>query len=255
MRIRHLLCASGGKSRWGRGLLAVWLAIAATPVTAGPIEAVTEESSYSYMEDGKVAGPATTVVTSVLERAGLTDYHLAMYPWARAYDIALSEPNVLIFPIIRTSEREAHFKWVGEFEEIQTVLYKLRQRSDLAISQLADARSHSVGVVRDDVRHQYLRGNGFTRLVVSATPMDNFRKLLAGQVDVVPLSPRDARRFCEDLSVPFEDLEAVLPLEQITAHAYLAFSLGTSDEIVQRSVEAFRQLQRDGQLQRLMAPR
>ncbi|WP_426198683.1 substrate-binding periplasmic protein [Pseudomonas sp. DC3200b2] len=227
----------------------------ASRALAQPIEAVTEESSYSYMEDGKVAGPATSVVTTVLERAGLSEYHLAMYPWARAYDIALGEPNVLIFPIIRTPEREAHFKWVGEFEEIQTVLYKLRERSDLVIAQLADAQEHNLGVVRDDVRHQYLRGNGFTRLVISATPMDNLRKLLAGQVDMVPLSPRDARRFCEELGMPFENLEAVMPLSQITVHAYLAFSLGTSDELVRRAVEAFRQLQRDGELKRLMVPR
>jgi polar amino acid transport system substrate-binding protein len=255
MRMTPLLSASGWKTRLGRAAIAAWLVVTAAHAMAGTIEAITEESSYSYLENGQVAGPATSVVTTVLERAGLTDYHLAMYPWARAYDMALAEPNVLIFPLIRTPEREMHFKWVGEFEEIQTVLYKLSERHDLAIAQLADAQAHSVGVVRDDVRHQYLRSNGFTRLVISATPMDNFRKLLAGQVDVVPLSPRDARRFCEEMAVPFEKLEAVMPLNQITAHAYLAFSLGTADEVVQRTVEAFRQLQHDGDLQRLMAPR
>lgn len=255
MRITHLSPASGWRARLTQGAVAALMVLTASQALGQTIEAITEESSYSYLEGGKVAGPATTVVTAVLERAGLTDYHLAMYPWARAYDIALAEPNVLIFPIIRTPEREAHFKWVGEFEEIRSVLYKLRQRSDLDIAQLTDAQAHSVGVVRDDVRHQYLRGNGFTRLVISATPMDNFRKLLAGQVDVAPLSPRDARRFCDELGMPFETLEAIMPLDQITAHAYLAFSLGTSDAVVQRTMEAFRQLQRDGEVQRLMAPR
>lgn len=255
MRMTPVAPASGWRTCLTQGVVAALIALMASQSLAQPIEAVTEESSYSYMEDGKVAGPATSVVTTVLERAGLSEYHLAMYPWARAYDIALGEPNVLIFPIIRTPEREAHFKWVGEFEEIQTVLYKLRERSDLVIAQLADAQEHNLGVVRDDVRHQYLRSNGFTRLVISATPMDNLRKLLAGQVDMVPLSPRDARRFCEELAMPFENLEAVMPLSQITAHAYLAFSLGTSDELVRRAVEAFRQLQRDGELKRLMAPR
>jgi polar amino acid transport system substrate-binding protein len=219
------------------------------------LEAVTEDSSYSYLENGQVAGPATAVVTATLDRAGLSDYRLWLYPWARAYAIALVEPNVLIYPLIRTQDREHSFKWVGEFETIETVLYKLRRRSDLYLSTLDDAKEYDTGVVRDDVRDLYLRQAGFTRLVMSASPMDNLRKLLAGQVDVAPLSPRDARRFCEQLNVPFEALEAALTLDQVTAHAYIAFSLNTPDEVVRRATVAFEQLKKEGEVLRIMTPR
>lgn len=244
----------------GRGyhracLAALLLALGARQAGAVSLEAVTEESSYSYVENGQVAGPATAVVTATLERAGLPDYRLALYPWARAYDIALAEPNVVIFPIIRTEEREQSFKWIGEFEVIQTVLYKLRQRTDLHLRELNDAKAFNTGVVREDVRHLYLRDAGFTRLVISASPMDNLRKLLAGQVDVVPLSPRDARRFCEQLNVPFQTLEPVMTLDQVTAHAYIAFSRATPDDVVRRATEAFDSLKKEGEVQRLMAPR
>ena len=50
---------------------------------------------------------------------------------------------------------------------------------------------------RDDVRQQYLRSKGFERLVVSAQPLDNFRKLLRGQVDLVPLTTDDAGLLCQ----------------------------------------------------------
>jgi polar amino acid transport system substrate-binding protein len=242
-----------------RYYLAAWVILSlAWPiglVGASTLEAVTEDSSYSYLENGQVVGPATAVVTATLERAGLLDYHLAVYPWARAYDLALAEPNVLIYPLMRTPEREENFKWIGEFEEIKSVLYKLRWRADLNVQQLNDARAWNTGVVRDDVREQYLRDAGFSRLVVSASPMDNFRKLLNGQVDTVPLSPRDARRFCEQLGVPFRDLEALLTLDQITAHAYLAFSKQTPDAVVERTTAAFEQLKQEGQVARLMLGR
>ncbi|WP_263263246.1 transporter substrate-binding domain-containing protein [Pseudomonas sp. RIT-PI-S] len=255
MRMNCLQSRRGYGTRLRHGMATLLLALAAGQSQAVTLEAVTEDSSYSYLENGRVAGPATAVVTATLNRAGLSDYRLMLYPWARAYDIALAEPNVLIYPIIRTQEREASFKWIGEFEEIQTVLYKLRRRTDLHLHELADAKAYDTGVVRDDVRHQYLRDSGFTRLVMSATAMDNFRKLLAGQVDVIPLSPRDARRFCEQLHIPFEELDPVMTLEQITAHAYLAFSLTTPDEVVRRATEAFDQLKQDGELQKLMTPR
>lgn len=242
-------------SRVRRGLVGLALMLAASQGQAARLEAITEESSYSYLENGHVAGPASEVVTATLRQAGLSDYGMAIYPWARAYDIALAEPDVLIYPIIRTEERERLFKWVGEFEEIQTVLYKLQGREGMELHDLADAKAFNMGVVRDDVRHQYLRREGFTRLVISASPMDNLRKLLAGQVDFVPLSPRDARRFCDQLHIPFFTLEPVMTLEQITAHAYLAFSLGTPDDIVRRATEAFEQLKQRGELERIMGPR
>lgn len=223
--------------------------------SASTIDAVTEDSSYSYLENGQVVGPATAVVTATLERAGLLDYQLAVYPWARAYDLARAEPNVLIYPLMRTPEREQNFKWIGEFEEIKSVLYKLRSRNDLSLQQLNDAKGLNTGVVRDDVREQYLRNIGFSRLVVSASAMDNLRKLLTGQVDVIPLSPRDARRFCEQLGMPLRNLEAVFSLDEITAHAYLAFSKQTPDEVVERAIVAFDQLKQEGQIRRLMLGR
>lgn len=241
-------------SRLRKALVGLALVLTAGHAEAARLEAITEESSYSYLENGRVAGPASEVVVATLKQAGLTDYAMAIYPWARAYDIALAEPDVLIYPIIRTQERERLFRWVGEFEEIQTVLYKLQGHDGLDVHELADAKAFNMGVVRDDVRHQYLRNEGFTRLVISASPMDNLRKLLAGQVDFVPLSPRDARRFCEQLHIPFYTLEPVMTLEQITAHAYLAFSLGTPDDVVRRATEAFEQLKQRGELARIMAP-
>jgi len=235
-----------------KGLVGLVLVLASSQLEAARLEAITEESSYSYVENGQVAGPASDVVRATFQQAGFTDFGMAIYPWARAYDIALAEPDVLIFPLIRTQERERMFKWVGEFEEIQTVLYKLQGREGLEVRELADVKAFNMGVVRDDVRHQYLRGAGFTRLVISASPMDNLRKLLAGQVDFVPLSPRDARRFCEQLHIPLYSLEPVMTLEQITAHAYLAFSLGTPDDVVRRTTEAFEQLKQRGELERIM---
>src|ERR1039457_4975179 len=98
-------------------LIAAALMVSATH--AETIHAVTEATSYAYLREGKVAGPATEVVELTLRKAGFAEYQIKLYPWARSYDMALKEPNVLIYLIARTPARESLFKWAGEIMKVQ----------------------------------------------------------------------------------------------------------------------------------------
>lgn len=220
---------------------------------AEPLQVVTEDSSYSELRDGKVVGVASEIVEKTLTRAGVTDYHMALYPWARAYDMARLEPNVLIYPIIRSAEREPLFKWVGELDQVTPMFYKLRERRDIVVKSLQDAKTWSVGVVRDDSRQEYLEGKGFNKMVVSSNNLDNLRKLLSGQVALVPLPEREAREQCEDLHIAFEDLESVYTIDELSKGLYVALSLKTPDDTVKRITAAFAQLKDDGTLAKVMA--
>jgi polar amino acid transport system substrate-binding protein len=220
---------------------------------AESIEAVTEDTSYSYLQDGQVAGPATRAAEAMLQRAGLNDYSLALYPWARAYDMALQKPNVLIYLIARTPERESLFKWVGEVTHIEYHFYKLRGQPDVQVHSLADAKRFSVGALRDDVRHQYLQAEDFTKLVVAAGNRENFKRLLNRQVQLVPMPERDAMLLCAEAGVDYASLEKVYTLDALTSDLYMAYSNSTDDEIVTRSRAAFAGLKAEGLLMRLMS--
>jgi polar amino acid transport system substrate-binding protein len=219
---------------------------------AQSIKGVTEETSYSYLQNGKVAGPASEVVEATLKRAGLNDYQLALYPWARAYDMAQQEANVLIYLIARTPEREPLFKWVGEIMRIDYHFYKLTERKDIVVPDLQSAKNYSIGVLREDVRHQYLRSQGFTKLVVSGLNSDNFRKLLNQQVQLVPMPESDAVMLCREANVDFASLEQVYTLDTLTTGLYMAYSQSTSDDIVARTRGAFDSLEAEGVVKQLM---
>ncbi len=231
------------------------LALLASAVPAQTIKVVTEDSSYTYLQSGKVAGPATEIVEATLRRAGLTDYRIALYPWARAYDMALQEPFTLIYLIARTPAREAQFKWAGEFMRIEYHLYKLRDRSDVVVRNLDDARRYTVGVMRDDVRQQYLQSRDFDKLVVSARNADSLRMLLDRKVALLPLPENDVNRFCREAQVDPAVLQKVLTLDEMTTGIYMAYSRGTPDEVVSRTRAAFERLKADGTVARLMASR
>lgn len=234
-------------------LSATMLILSCLTAQAEPLQVVTEDSSYSELKDGKVIGVASEIVEKTLARAGVTDYHMALYPWARAYDMARLEPNVMIYPIIRSSEREPLFKWVGELDQVTPMFYKLRERQDVVVKDLQDAKNYTVGVVRDDSRQEYLEGKGFNRMVVSANNLDNLRKLISGQVALVPLPEREAREQCEDLHVAFEDLESVYTIDELSKGLYVALSLKTPEDTVKRITAAFAQLKDDGTLAKVMA--
>lgn len=233
--------------------LAVFLlgCLAAAAASAQPIRAVTETTPYTYVANGKVTGSATEVVERTLERAGFSNTTVHLYPWARAYDMALKEPHVLIFLMARTPAREQQFQWVGEIMKMQYHLYRLDTRA-LPIDGLESAKAFTIGVMRDDVRQQYLRAKGFTRLVVSAQSLDNFQKLLRGQVDLVPLTSDDAASLCQKTGFDCARLVRVLTLDEASTGLYMAYSLQTPAEVVRRTQEAFRQLQTEGQVQRIM---
>ena len=227
------------------------LALMSLACSAQTIEAVTEDTSYSYLENGKVVGSASKVVETMLQTAGLNDYRLSLYPWARAYDMALLQPNVLIYPILRTPVREGQFKWIGELAQVIPAFYKLRDNHSVVVGQLQDAQQYRVGVLRDDSRQQYLEDKGFTRLVISANNDENLRRLLNGQVDLVPMPEREARQQCEDAGVSFALLEKVYTLNELSSRLYLAYSLATPDDTVNRSRVAFEQLKAEGKLKDL----
>lgn len=240
--------------RWlaacGLGMALAWPVAGAR---AQPLTVVTEDTSYTYLRAGRVAGPATDVVEAVLKRARVDDYRIQLYPWARAYDLALKEPNVLIYLIARTPAREALFKWVGEFMKIEYHFYKLRDRKDVVVRTLDDARRYAVGTMRDDLRQQYLVSKGFTRLVVSAQNVDNFRKLVNRQVQLIPLPENDAAQLCRETGFDCAALEKVFTLDELTAALYLAASPATPDSVVEPLRKAFGELKAQGQVSRLMA--
>lgn len=230
------------------GAAALWSAW----ITAQTIHGVTETTPYTYLRGDRVVGSVTEVVEKTLQAAQLRDYQIRLYPWARAYDMALKEPNVLIFLIARTGARETQFKWAGEIMKIQYHLFRLKSRGDVAVSKLDDARAYVIGVMRDDVRQQYLQSKGFQKLAVSAQWLDNFSKLIKGQVDLVPLTEDDATNLCKEAKFDCNQLERVLTLDEASTGLYMAYSNATDDAVVQRTRTAFDKLKADGTVRRIL---
>ncbi|WP_448550036.1 substrate-binding periplasmic protein [Thalassotalea fusca] len=154
------------------------------------ITVVTEDwPPLNYLNsDGEIAGNVTEKVVKILNHAGV-DYDIQLLPWVRAYEMALAQPNVLIYTIYRTLERNNDFHWICPVApSIQLHAFALASRKDLNIQTLEDLKAYKIGVSRNDYPVSFLTKHGFREnehLDMSANNNINMKKLLSGRVDFV----------------------------------------------------------------------
>ena len=174
---------------------------------------------------------------------------IGVYPWARAFSIALEKENVLIYSITRIPERENKFKWVGTIAPVKVNLYKLKRRKDISIKSLDDAKKYLVGVARNDSKHQYLERKGFKINASEIVVKDelNLRKLTAERLDLVPFEEMRLVHVCNKTDgLNIEDFEKVLELPEISLEVSIAFSKKTPDSLVNKFKSALTEMKKNG---------
>lgn len=211
-----------------------------------------EYPPFSYLKDGRPTGLCTAIVRALLDDLDLQQ-EITIAPWARSYKTALEEPNVLLFTVARTAERESLFHWIGVIVSGETHLYGLRERSDIIINRLEQAKRYKIGVVRDDIRAGYLRKNGFTDLDEVTGSEINARKLAMGWIDLWVEEENAAPFVFEKLGLnPREKLKKVYTLD-LRLDGYLAFSRDSDPLLVARFRAALDRLKESGEYSRILA--
>lgn len=218
------------------------------------IRIVTEEfPPYDFAgEDGRVEGLATDVVKEALSELGLS-VEIEILPWARAIRLASQEPNVMLYSVVRTAEREDNFHWVGVVCEVRSFLFKLRTRTDIASSDLIQLRGYTVGVVRGWAGHTYLEENGFADLQAVAVSEFNIKKLINGRVDLIEDYEANVIFQMNRLALNYGDLEKVYFNADISGPLFAVFNTQTPDELVESFKRAFSQIHLDGRYDEIRA--
>ena len=216
---------------------------------ASDILIVTESlPPYSYQDGDAVKGMSTEVVQAVLHEVGIqADIHV--YSWTRAYLLALTKPNVLIYSISRTPEREELFQWIGEVAPQGSYLFKLASRRDIQLNTLDDAKAYRVGTWRDDVSEHYLIGKGFVRgkhLDNSGTPKQNILKLIKQRLDLTSDAELSFYHQARELGHDPALFVKAFRLEDLSQPLYMAFNRETPMVLVNAFRKALASIKRQG---------
>lgn len=234
-------------------LAALAMAMAGAVCAAETLTVVTEEyPPLNYVHDGKLTGYAVEIAHELLARSRLS-YTMNIYPWARAYQMAQRRPNVLIFSIVRTPEREKAFQWIAALTPRNVYVYKLAQRKDIALKSVADLRRYKIATNRGDVTQDQLEAAGLKvgrQIDLSNRDETNLHKLTMGRVDLMVATEPAMRILCEQTGTPLATVERTIVLSN-EAEYYIAASLGTPAGTVDLLREEFGKLQKSDAMKRI----
>lgn len=210
-----------------------------------------EYPPFNYTEKGAVKGISTNIVRSLLDTLEI-DAKITSYPWTRSYKKALEEKNTLIYPLVRTPEREGAFEWIGVVATGKTYLYSLQTRHDIDLQSLDDAKKKSIGVLRGAVRFRYLKTRHFTNLVEDISPRASAQKLILGWIDLWAADENTAYYTLSMMGYdPRRLIKRHFPLD-IELDGYLAFSKDSDRELVESFRKAFIRLQVSGEYEKMI---
>ena len=229
--------------------------LVAAPARTEPLQIVTEEfPPYNFTQEGRVTGMSTDVVQAVCKQVHL-DAHIQVYPWARAYEIALNEKNTLIFSIGKSPEREKLFQWAGSIAPVQSCLFALKTRPDIEVGTLEEARNYYIITQLQGRTAQILQEHGFRQWqnLFLITSVDRaFLMLQTGRGDLVGY-PELVMHY----TVRKNGLEPASTIRKVycfkkVSHLYAAFSRQTPGTLVTRFQTGLKIIKENGTYLRIL---
>lgn len=230
--------------RWA-AVMGLMLCVSAAVPAATPLRVVLELSPpHQTMVNGEVAGLTTALVKDMLKHAKL-DAPFEVYPWARAYKIAATTPNVLIYNMARTPEREGLFQWIGPIGAYRLGLVKLKKRRDIQLKTLDDARAFITAVQRDDYAADYMLQQGFLvgkTLQLEPDISQSWLMLANGKVDLLIDDPHSIDAMLLQHNLSRKDIEFVYFIKALEQQTWLAVNKNSDPTLVARLKAAHQQV-------------
>ncbi len=211
---------------------------------------------FQFMKDGEVAGFSTQLIDAMLK---YTSYSIntKIYPWSRAYNVALKKKDTCIYAIARTPERENSFKWTEALYTTNFVLIGLKSSLDIQIESIYDAKNYRIAALRDDVTHQLLVKHGFieNKNMFIINNSRSMLKLLSSRnlIDLVLTDELSLKYRARYHNIDPKLFTAFLKLNKDPINFYLACSLSTDQKIVDNITNAFKKIKQTGEYDEIVS--
>ncbi|WFU07738.1 transporter substrate-binding domain-containing protein [Rhizobium sp. CB3090] len=154
---------------------------------AETINFTTEEyPPFNYREGKTPVGATVEQVEKMMADIGI-DYTIDVFPWARAYNQALTAPMTCVFATAHNDARDKLFTWVQPLLIDRNILIK-HTGSSVTADTLDEAKSYLVGTWRGDYTETTLRQANFARIDVGADFRATLKKLMSDRIDLMPIS-------------------------------------------------------------------
>ncbi|MCF2949636.1 transporter substrate-binding domain-containing protein [Paraglaciecola aquimarina] len=205
------------------------------------VHVVTELSPpYQIIINNEVAGSSTDKVRALLTQGQISST-FSMYPWARAYEMAVNSPNTLIYSIAKTKERKHLFHWLAPVTYYKLGLVAKSDRADLLQVSLNNLANYLVAVQRADIAHNWMLKQGFEEnkhFIVSPNIESSWQLLLKEKVDFIIESPELMLNMLKSFNLAENTTQYVLPIPELELVGYLAANKHLDNTILRKLKDA-----------------
>jgi polar amino acid transport system substrate-binding protein len=219
---------------------------------ADEINVVTEylEPYQIQNADGSLGGFSTEVIHSLLAITN-DNAKIQVMPWARAYEVALHEPNTLIYSIAHTKTRNEKFHWIGALKEERLYFWGLKKQFTKVNYKVEELKNYRIAVSRNSNSAQYITSQDFSKVYQLANERQNMDMLFIDRVDLILATQITIETRAKNLGYSFNDLQRLNEVAALNNKLSIAFSLDTPPELIKKYRKAFQQLESNGQLNKL----
>ena len=209
---------------------------------------------YQIVDGTQVTGLSVDIVNALLAITK-DQTKIEVFPWARAYQLALTKPNIFIMTLSRSFKREEQFNWVGQVASVDMHVWRLKSRPEISPTNIQDLTKYVIGVQRGDHHHEALVNilGDQQKLSVTSFKAQEMEMLFRERVDLILGNPKTLPTRINRIGLDANLVESALKVNQVSAPLYLAFSKQTSQATVDTYIKAFKQLEENGTLSKLRA--
>lgn len=143
----------------------------------------TQLAPYVIENSRTAPGALYELLEAILARAGVPA-RIDFVPWKRAVYETNSLKRTAVFPLTRTPEREASFRWLVELYREEFLFLTLRNGRFNAHSPM-EMKGKRVGILRGSAMVTTMREMGFRRIVETSSIRESMRFLEGGMVDAL----------------------------------------------------------------------
>jgi len=202
----------------------------------------------SYAENGVVTGYGAEVVAAIQKELN-TDAVPVVLPWDEAYNRALAEPNVVLFTMEKTADREGKFNFIGPLGANTSYFYSLASNPTMLTDLEAAGKVKAITTTTNWFTEQFLKDKGFGNLISKPDPLENLKLLVNKEADLGVFTDVTFPQLCKEAGIPPDSLKPVLEL--MKSEYYIAISKATDPKVVKTWEKAFAKIQANGTLKEL----
>jgi polar amino acid transport system substrate-binding protein len=217
------------------------------PVNGDPEEFTYLTEAYppfNYSENGQMQGVSVDILDGIFKKLNLSIDRTAIdiSQWDTAYKTTLKTPKTMLFSMVRSTERESLFKWVGPIAPHSEIVISLA-KSGVHLIEITDLNNYFTGVVDGYSSIDLLMNRGVLRAnIIVYNNLAELYKALVVNMEVQCISTSQAGHdlIIQALGYDKEDFATPLPIH--TDQLYFAFNIETADEMINSFQDQFNQL-------------